>query len=90
MEIRLFGGGAPPGAEMNVREASQHRELVRAIGQVNGARVLGQDNELQFSVDSASRRPVILLVNRDTREVVGQIPPEYITKLASDIAAGDG
>jgi len=49
---------------------------------VNKAGLLGQDKELTFQMDRDIGRPVIRVVNRQTGEVVQQIPPEYVLNVA--------
>jgi uncharacterized FlaG/YvyC family protein len=66
-------------------QAPERRELIQAIKAVNAAGVFGQDNELTFVLDRGSRRAVARLVNRQTHEVVQQIPAEYVLRLAEEI-----
>ncbi len=54
---------------------------------MNAAELLGQDNELSFVVDRNTRRAVVRIVNRETREVIRQIPDEYVLRLAEEISA---
>jgi flagellar protein FlaG len=58
------------------------RGLIEAVAEVNKSGLLGQDKELTFQMDRDTGRTVIRLVNRQTREVVQQIPPEYILNVA--------
>jgi len=53
---------------------SENREIIQAN--------LGDSNELTFSLDRHSRRPVIKIVNRKTNEVVRQIPNEDVLRMA--------
>jgi flagellar protein FlaG len=69
---------APPPAEV----AAQNRELIQAVKSVNAAQHFGLDSELTFALDRQTQRSVIRLVNRRTREVIQQIPPEYVLELA--------
>jgi flagellar protein FlaG len=77
----------------NVRDSTQiqtaNREVIQAVRAVNASGKLGDRNELTFSVDRRTRRPVITIVNRDTNEVVGQIPSEQILRLADDLKQAD-
>lgn len=59
-------------------------QLIRAVEKLNEARVFGQNSELTFSVDRETRRPVMKIVDRETQEVIQQIPPEYVLRLAAD------
>ena len=69
-------------------QAAQAREVVQAVKAVNQTEILGQDNELEFQRDRASGRMVIRVVNRNTSEVVSQVPPEYVLRLAQDMKKG--
>lgn len=59
-------------------------QLIRAVEKLNEAQVFGQNSELTFSVDRETRRPVMKIVDRETQEVIQQIPPEYVLRLAAD------
>lgn len=61
------------------------RTLIHAVKAVNAAETFGQDNELTFVMDRAARRAVVRIVNRKTREVIQQIPAEYVLRLAEEI-----
>jgi uncharacterized FlaG/YvyC family protein len=61
------------------------RALIQAVHAVNAAEMFGQNNELTFIVDRAARRTVIRIVNRETHEVVDQIPAEYVLRLAEEL-----
>jgi uncharacterized FlaG/YvyC family protein len=43
------------------------------------------ENELTFQKDPQTHRMVIKIINRNTQEVVMQIPPEYVLQLAEDL-----
>jgi uncharacterized FlaG/YvyC family protein len=66
-------------------EAAANREVVRAILALNATEMFGEDNQLHFRRDPASKRMVVRVVNRKTGEVVSQIPPEYVLRLAEDL-----
>ena len=52
---------------------------------MNASGKLDEGNELTFSLDRRSRRPVIKIVNRSTNEIVAQIPSEEVLRLADDL-----
>ena len=68
-----------------VDKAAENRDAVQAVKALNGAQMFGQDNELMFQRDRSTNRMVIRLVDRKTDEVVSQIPPEYVLRLAEDM-----
>ena len=72
-------------ATLRSDQAAQLRELVQAVKALNQTEMFGQENELQFQRDPATRRMVIRVVNRKTKEVVAQAPPQYVLALAQDL-----
>jgi len=68
-------------------QAVQRRQITQAVAAINQSGALGQD-QLVFLVDSATHRPIIRVENRETHDVVLQIPPEYVLRLAEDLRKG--
>jgi hemin uptake protein HemP len=79
---------APAEAPAVPRIAPGDRALIQAIRAVNSAELLGYDNELSFVFDRHSGQPVVRIVNRETREVVQQIPAEYVLRMAEELNRG--
>ena len=75
---------APSPAAIPAEQAVENRELIHAVKALNGTELFGHDNELVFQRDAKTHRMVIRMVNRETKEVVSQIPPEYVLRLAED------
>lgn len=73
-----------PGQVLNPRERAEQARLIQAVKSVNQSGVFGSSDELTFSSDPESGRPIIRLVNKDTKEVVRQIPAEYLLRLSDD------
>jgi uncharacterized FlaG/YvyC family protein len=61
---------------------ARNRELIQAVKSINAAEHFGTDSELTFVLDRQTQRPIIRVVNRDTKEVIQQIPPQYVLELA--------
>jgi uncharacterized FlaG/YvyC family protein len=70
-----------------VDQAAENREIVRAVKALNGSEMFGGENQLTFRRDPETRRMVIRVVNRQTEEVISQIPAEYVLRLAADLEA---
>jgi flagellar protein FlaG len=66
------------------RERVEQARLIQAVKSVNQSGIFGSSDELTFSADPETGRPVIRLVNKDTKEVVRQIPAEYLLRLSED------
>ena len=68
-----------------VEQPPEHREIIQAVKALNSAEMFGPQNELMFHLDRQARRMVLQVVNRQTQEIVTQVPPEYILRLAEDL-----
>jgi uncharacterized FlaG/YvyC family protein len=78
--------GAPTSATpVAVDSAAQNRQVVQAVKALNKSEMFGSDNGLEFERDPESKRWVVKVVNRTTGDVVSQIPPEYVLRLADDV-----
>jgi uncharacterized FlaG/YvyC family protein len=76
-----------PTAAAPVDHAADNREIVRAVKALNASEMFGEENQLTFRRDPETQRMVIRVVNRKTEEVITQIPPEYVLRLAEDLKA---
>lgn len=61
------------------------RAVAEAVTAVNSAGVFGQNNELTFAVDRATKRTVVRLVDKKTGDLIRQIPSETILRLAEGL-----
>jgi flagellar protein FlaG len=61
---------------------TEQRELIQAVKAVNAAELFGQNSELTFVMDRETSRPVVRLIDRKTQEIIRQIPPEYLLRMA--------
>jgi uncharacterized FlaG/YvyC family protein len=89
MEITPVNRSVPavtaPVETIPVDQAAENREVVRAVKALNDTEMFGEDNQLMFQRDQETQRMVIRVVNRKTNEVISQIPPEYVLRLAQDL-----
>ena len=65
-------------------QAGERRELVKAVKAVNERELYGSGREVTYSIDRDTKRLVTKLVNKDTGEIVKQIPAEYLLRLAEE------
>ena len=75
---------APPAHPLK----DDQRTLIHAVKAVNAAGILGEENELTFVVERGSRLAVARIVNKKTRQLVQQIPAEYVVRMAEEINRG--
>ena len=89
MDITAINRGATgvhaPEPALAIDKVSEKREVVQAVKAVNGTEMFGPENELRFQRDPETNRFVVRVINRKTREVVSQVPEEYILRIAEDI-----
>jgi flagellar protein FlaG len=69
-------GGSPAAQEAQVEEALQ--EAMAGLGEL----IQSQRRSLQFSVDAASGRTVIRVLDAQTQETIRQIPAEEVLNLS--------
>ena len=80
---------AAPVEPVAAREVLQdQRELIHAVRAINASGILGEQNELTFVLERGTRRAVARIVNKETREVVQQIPAEYVLRMAEEMKRG--
>jgi len=70
-------------------QAASNRNLIQAVKAVNEAGTFGENNEITFQIDRNSHMPLIQIIDRSTKKVVEQIPPEYILQLAETLGKGE-
>ncbi len=66
-------------------QMAERQQLIQAVKEVNRSEMLGQENELTFVFDRNTRKALVRVVNRQTNEVVLQIPPEYVVRMAEEL-----
>lgn len=74
-------------APVDARAAAENRELIQAVKAVNASELFGTRSELTFTMDRHTQRLIVRLVDKETKDVIRQYPPEYVLRLAEDIAA---
>ncbi|HEX4278578.1 MAG TPA: flagellar protein FlaG [Bryobacteraceae bacterium] len=71
---------APPTKE----ERAFNRSVSAAVQTLNDVGYAGAGREVTFSLDQATHRPVIKVVETSTNEVLQQWPTEYVLQLAAE------
>ena len=81
------GGAAAPAKQSLgiVEQAEQVRATVeQAVAKLNDF-VQSSQRDLHFAVDSGTGRTIVTVVDRETQEVIRQIPPEVALHLAQKL-----
>ncbi len=76
-------------APMPPERTAEQREIIQAIKAVNATEMFGQNSELTFVLDRQTHRPLVRIVDRKTNELIQQIPPEYLLRMAEDLKRTD-
>jgi flagellar protein FlaG len=71
---------APPSA----KGTPSADELKRMVNDIQ-SKVPAASNELQFSVDQDSGKPVVTMTDRDTKEVLWQVPSEVALRISREL-----
>ncbi len=67
--------------------AAQNLELIQAVRSIDATEHFGMDSELTFTMDRKTLKPVIRVINSKTKELIQQLPPEYVLELAKRSAS---
>lgn len=79
----------PAQTPVSTEQAAFNRSVAGAANTVSSTGILGENRELSFSVDPATHKPVIRILDVNTKEVIDQWPPEYLLQLAADTSKRD-
>ena len=84
---QAFGIAAvlPAALPVSPEQRAEQQRMIHAVKAINQAELFGDSSELTFTFDRSSRKMILRLVDRETKEVIRQIPPEYLLRLAEDL-----
>lgn len=78
-------GQNPPAVEA----AAQATEISKAVSAINSY-VQSLRRDLQFTIDEATDRPIVKVIDSETNEVIRQIPSEEVLALARSLEKNQG
>ena len=73
--------------ELEKQQIAERRDIVRAVTAINATELFGENYELTFVFDRHSKRTLIRIIDRETKEVIRQLPNEYALRIASQLRA---
>ena len=85
MQLNQPAPSAAQPVSAETRTKAEDRELIKAVKALNATELFGQNNELTFVLDRQTHRPLVRIVDRETREVIRQIPQEHVLRMAEDL-----
>jgi len=80
----------PTNAAPTKEELDYNRSVSAAVQTLNQIRYAGDGREVTISLDQATRRPVVKVVETATNEVIQQWPTQYVLQLAADSQKSEG
>jgi len=90
MDISRIENGSPPKPAENTTAqpsavVAQRSKLATAMQAINASNILGADNELTYVIDRATSMMAFRVIDRATHQVVAQLPPESVLRLAQEL-----
>lgn len=67
-------------------QSAQNRELVRAVRTLNNDGSAGKGREFSIFLDPKSHQPVVRIIDAGTREVIDEVPSEYLLEVSRNLA----
>ena len=67
-------------------ESTAQRELILAVKAVNAAESFGDQSELTYAFEQGTHRVVARLVDKETGELIAEIPTKEVRRLARSLA----
>ncbi|MEZ5401138.1 MAG: flagellar protein FlaG [Bryobacteraceae bacterium] len=64
---------------------NETRAVVQATQKLNETQIFGYHSELVYAFDRQTQRPLVRLVDKETREVLRQFPPEHVLRMYEDL-----
>lgn len=86
-DVAVDGEHLPQTTEQD--QASEAAKVEQAVSQVNEF-VQNLNRDLQFTVDEDSGRTVIKVLDNETKQVIRQIPPEELLRIANYLLEAEG
>lgn len=78
------GATPTPATDISSQQLTEQRQLIRAVKALNATDLFGQNSELTFVFDRQTQRALVRVIDKQTHEVVMQIPPEYVIRMAEE------
>ena len=76
---------APAETPVKPQDQAVPSEIISAVKAVNQAELMGEGTELNFARDRETNRPVVRIIDKNTQEVLDQIPPEVVLRIAESL-----
>ena len=64
---------------------TERAQLAQAVTTIRNANIFSPENKMTIVTDPATRRPVLRVVDRNTDELITQLPSEDVLRLAQQL-----
>ncbi|MCX6586660.1 MAG: flagellar protein FlaG [Acidobacteria bacterium] len=71
--------------DLDRQQVEDRRTLVRAVKAINESALFGENYELTFVFDRPNQKTLVRIIDRQTKEVIRQVPSEYALRMASQL-----
>lgn len=80
--LSTYSQSVPPvPSPLGAGQATENRELIQTVKALNATQFAGENREFTFTLDRATRRPVIRIIDTQTKEVLEQMPAAYLLRV---------
>ena len=62
--------------EFNEQQQTNNEQLRKAVDDINKRMITNQNSELQFGIHEGTHRVTIKVIDRETKKVIKELPPE--------------
>ena len=83
--LRRVSMTSPPAADATRESLGLVRGLVAAIHTLNRPELLERGREWRLRRGAAGRRPMVDLVDRETGEVLDELPPDEVLRMLAEL-----
>lgn len=80
---------APSPVPASGDQQAENLALVQAVQAINAADLYEEQGELSFALDRRTQRGVVRLIDRKTKQVIREVPPDQVLSLAESLEPGD-
>jgi uncharacterized FlaG/YvyC family protein len=87
ISVKPVGYFPPQPIPAPAAEVVQHKEIIKAARSINASGYLGQ-NQIVFLLERGTNRAILRVVDRETNEVLLQLPPESALRWARELNSG--
>ncbi len=82
MNVNSVGDATATAGNSSFSNVPSRRDLADAVSAISATDIVGNRDELTFVLDRASQEAIVRVIDRQTNEVVMQVPAAYLIALA--------